>query len=410
MSVKSNNNILMNSVPNGTVSSLITKMPQLAISTTNQKTQANKENTSPEENIVYNKATEGRTNSIISGPQRVLSKEGINAQSQNYELSNLESSKQSISNNVQNMTTTSLNTIEKRWSLNDFDIGKPLGKGKFGNVYLAREKQSKFIVALKVLFKSQLQRANVEHQLRREIEIQSHLRHPNILRLYGYFYDQKRVYLILEFAAKGELYKELQNCKIFSEERSAVYIHDLAHALMYCHSKHVIHRDIKPENLLLGMRGELKIADFGWSVHTPHSRRTTLCGTLDYLPPEMISGDEHDANVDIWSLGVLLYEFLVGHPPFEAKGHNETYKRILAVDIKFPSSISDGAKDLIIKLLQQEPKKRLPLAKVLEHPFIVEHVNRIRQKEQFLQHQQQQQTPLNDPMCTTSTAPIVIDS
>jgi len=406
----------MNTVPNGSVSSLITKMPQLAISAINQKIQANKENASPEENIVYNKPTEGRTNSTISGPQRVLSKEGINAQSQNYELSNLESSKQSIgnNNNVQNITT-SLNTIEKRWSLNDFDIGKPLGKGKFGNVYLAREKQSKFIVALKVLFKSQLQRANVEHQLRREIEIQSHLRHPNILRLYGYFYDQKRVYLILEFAAKGELYKELQNCKIFSEERSAVYIHDLAHALMYCHSKHVIHRDIKPENLLLGMRGELKIADFGWSVHTPHSRRTTLCGTLDYLPPEMIAGDEHDANVDIWSLGVLLYEFLVGHPPFEAKGHSETYKRILAVDIKFPASISDGAKDLIIKLLQQEPKKRLPLAKVLEHPFIVEHVNRVRQKEQFLQHQQhhqqpQQQTPLNDPMCTTSTAPIVIDS
>ena len=91
----------------------------------------------------------------------------------------------------------------KTWELADFDIGKPLGRGKFGNVYLAREKKSHYIVALKVLFKSQLAKAGVEHQLRREIEIQSHLRHKNILRLYGYFYDQSRVYLILEFAARA---------------------------------------------------------------------------------------------------------------------------------------------------------------------------------------------------------------
>lgn len=94
-----------------------------------------------------------------------------------------------------------------RWKLSDFEIGRPLGKGKFGNVYLAREKRSKFIVALKVLFKSQLQKAHVEHQLRREIEIQSHLRHPHVLRMFGYFYDETRVYLILEFAPRGEMYK-----------------------------------------------------------------------------------------------------------------------------------------------------------------------------------------------------------
>jgi hypothetical protein len=92
---------------------------------------------------------------------------------------------------------------QKTWKLVDFEIGKPLGKGKFGNVYLAREKVSKYVVALKVLFKAQIQQSHVEHQLRREIEIQAHLRHPNILRLYGYFYDQEKVYLILEDAAKG---------------------------------------------------------------------------------------------------------------------------------------------------------------------------------------------------------------
>lgn len=304
----------------------------------------------------------------------------------------------------------------RTWQLTDFDIGKPLGRGKFGNVYLAREKGSKYIVALKVrqtkkkrktgerrldtslfsisiysfhqipsilshsipsvylqvLFKNQLQQSNVEHQLRREIEIQSHLRHPNILRLYGYFYDSTRVYLILEYAAKGELYKELQRAGHFDERRTATYIASLAKALIYCHSKHVIHRDIKPENLLLGINGELKIADFGWSVHAPNSRRKTLCGTLDYLPPEMVEGSLHDDRVDIWSLGVLAYEFLYGQPPFEAAGHSETYKRILKVDLKFPASpaVSDGAQDLIRKLLVRNPADRLPLGEVLRHPWI----------------------------------------
>ena len=131
------------------------------------------------------------------------------------------------------------------------------------------------------------------------------------------------------------------------------YIASLARALIYCHSKHVIHRDIKPENLLLGMKGELKIADFGWSVHAPNSRRKTLCGTLDYLPPEMVQGLDHDSAVDVWSLGVLCYEFLFGQPPFEAEGHSNTYKRILRVDLRFPADIpvTSGAKDLIRKVL-----------------------------------------------------------
>eukprot|EP00934_Nitzschia_sp_Nitz4_P003801 Nitzschia sp. Nitz4//scaffold21_size171442//162605//163609//NITZ4_002193-RA/size171442-processed-gene-0.62-mRNA-1//-1//CDS//3329542507//3791//frame0 len=259
-----------------------------------------------------------------------------------------------------------------QWSLNDFEIGKPLGRGKFGSVYLAREKSSKYIVAIKVLHKSQLLKAGVEHQLRREIEIQSHLRHRNILRMYGYFYDEKRIYLILEYSPGGELYKKLTSKGHFNEKTSAKYIKDLALALDYCHEKHVIHRDIKPENLLLGAHSEIKIADFGWSVHAPTSRRTTLCGTLDYLPPEMVEGREHDEKVDIWSLGVLLYEFLFGGPPFEAEGHSATYRRISRVDLRFPSKpdVSEDAKDLIRRLLAKDPSRRMRLRDVPNHRWV----------------------------------------
>ncbi|KAM6163879.1 aurora kinase A [Rhynchocyon petersi] len=259
---------------------------------------------------------------------------------------------------------------KRQWTLEDFEIGRPLGKGKFGNVYLAREKQSKFILALKVLFKAQLEKAGVEHQVRREVEIQSHLRHPNILRLYGYFHDAVRVYLILEYAPLGTVYRELQKLSKFDEQRTATYITELADALSYCHSKKVIHRDIKPENLLLGSTGELKIADFGWSVHAPSSRRMTLCGTLDYLPPEMIEGRMHDEKVDLWSLGVLCYEFLVGKPPFETSTYQETYNRISRVEFTYPDSVTVGARDLISRLLKHHPSQRLTLREVLEHPWI----------------------------------------
>lgn len=275
---------------------------------------------------------------------------------------------------VQNSVTSSEteeNLPRKKWSLRDFDIGRPLGKGKFGSVYLAREKKFKYIVALKVLFKSQLQRAQSEHQLRREIEIQSHLKHPNILRMYGYFYDESRIFLILEYAAGGELYKELRKYKRFDERRAASYISQMASALNYCHSQKVIHRDIKPENILMGLGGEsIKLADFGWSVHAPSLRRNTLCGTLDYLPPEMINGKGHTEKADLWSLGILLYEFLVGHPPFEASTNSETYRRINSVDLHFPEFVSEGPRDIIVKLLRKDPERRLSLDALLCHPWV----------------------------------------
>jgi len=264
---------------------------------------------------------------------------------------------------------------KNKWALNNFDIGRKLGSGKFGNVYVAREKQSQYVVALKVLFKRQITESNVEHQVRREIEIQSHLRHPNILRLYAYFHDQARIYLVLEYAPQGTLYNALQAqpLKRFDDRQSATYIKALCSALIYLHEKDVIHRDIKLENLLLGHKGVLKIADFGWSVHEPSSMRMTLCGTVDYLPPEMILNEPHTKNVDLWSMGVLCFELLVGRPPFYANNYDETYKKILKVDYQLPEYVSKAAAHLISKLLVLNPENRLPLDQVMLHPWIAVH-------------------------------------
>ncbi|KAI1771407.1 kinase-like protein [Hypoxylon cercidicola] len=264
----------------------------------------------------------------------------------------------------------------KQFHLGMFEIGRPLGKGKFGRVYLARERTAGFICALKVLHKSELQQGRVEKQVRREIEIQSNLRHPNILQLFGHFHDSKRVFLILEFAGKGELYKHLRKESRFPEWKASQYIAQMASALRYLHRKHVIHRDIKPENILVGIHGEIKISDFGWSVHAPNSRRQTMCGTLDYLPPEMIkpgsSDNYYNEKVDLWSLGVLTYEFLVGEAPFEDTPVM-TQRRIAKADMTIPSFVSPEARDLIKRLLVLDPEKRIPLEQVQTHPWIVKH-------------------------------------
>ncbi|EDV94955.1 aurora kinase C [Drosophila grimshawi] len=285
------------------------------------------------------------------------------------------SSKSTDKDKTETATATATAKPKKTWALSNFDIGRQLGRGKFGNVYLAREKESQFVVALKVLFKRQIGESNVEHQVRREIEIQSHLRNPHILRLYAYFHDDARIYLILEYAPQGTLFSALQAqpLKRFDDRQSATYIKALCSALMYLHERDIIHRDIKPENLLLGHKGVLKIADFGWSVHEPNSMRMTLCGTVDYLPPEMVLNKPHTKNVDLWSLGVLCYELLVGHAPFYSKNFEETYKKILNVDYKLPEHVSKAAAHLISKLLVLNPQHRLPLDQIMLHPWITAH-------------------------------------
>ncbi|MCL7032234.1 hypothetical protein MKW94_018321 [Papaver nudicaule] len=230
------------------------------------------------------------------------------------------------------------------WGLKDFDIGRPLGKGKFGRVYMAREKKSQYICALKVLYRSQVEKYGLLPQLKREMEIQSTLEHPNILGLYGWFGDDERIFLILEYAGRGELYGLLSKNGHLTEKQAAT--------------------------------GRMKVADFGWSVQSTNKRHT-MCGTLDYLAPEMVENKGHDYSVDTWTMGILCYEFLFGVPPFEAETQNETFKRIMKMDYSFPPTphVSVEAKNLVRLLLVKDPSKRLPLSKILVHPWIVKNAD-----------------------------------
>lgn len=238
----------------------------------------------------------------------------------------------------------------KHWHLAMFEIGKPLGRGRFGRVYLVKERSSGFICALKILYKHELTDVKSQEQVKREIDIQSRLTHPNVLRLFGHFHDRRHVSLILEYAGGGELYKHLRKKRRFSEQEAAQYIAQTTAALEYLHKKHIMHRDIKPENILLGVHGEAKISDFGSSVRASAGRRTTICGTLDYMAPEILaSGSDtncYDDKTDLWSLGVLIYELLVGQAPFEDMPIL-TKKRIATGDFQVPDSVSADAKDLI---------------------------------------------------------------
>lgn len=259
--------------------------------------------------------------------------------------------------------------------MNDFDVGRRIDKGKFGTVYLARCRRTKLIVAMKIMSKRAAMITKVQRQVEREVNIQYNLRHPNILRLFAYFYDRKKIYLVLEYAAKDDLYKHMkrQPQQRFTEPVAAYYMAQICQAVQYLHQSCVIHRDIKPENMLLTLDYVVKIADFGWSVHCPQSsRRDTFCGTLDYLAPEIIESEKYDFGVDVWGVGVLLYEFIAGVPPFDHGEEKQgTYKRIKAVNFKFPSRMSADAQELVNGFLQKDPELRTRLEDALTHPWML---------------------------------------
>lgn len=260
----------------------------------------------------------------------------------------------------------------KTMSLDDFEIGKKLGKGKFGRVYCVRHKKTGFICAMKAMEKSEIIQYNVQKQFRREVEIQSSLSHPNLTKLYGYFHDDKRVYLLMEYLINGELYKLLRSRGPLNDIIASHYVYQMADALDFMHQKNIIHRDLKPENILIGFNNVVKLTDFGWSIISPLGvKRKTLCGTIDYLSPELITSREYDDKVDVWALGVLMFELVANAPPFEEDSKELTYKRIVKGDLRFPETVSSDARDLITRLLKLKAKDRISLRDVKRHPWIL---------------------------------------
>jgi len=265
-----------------------------------------------------------------------------------------------------------ISKLSKQWAMKDFEIGRTLGRGRFATVYLAREKKSGTIVVLKVIYKSVLKELRAERALRSEIEIQAHLRHPNIIRIYGYFSDEDRIYLVLEYAMNGDIFNEVQLCRL-DERLAANYIAQIARGLDHMHTNFVIHRDVKLENIYLSGEMEIKIGDFGWAVHNPKNLRgDTVVGTRNYLAPEMLSGEDYDHKVDIWSLGIVAYEMLTGELPFFGVDEKELVHNILNADFKQPGYISKPCLDLLAKLLTRNPAERISLKELLVHPWIVE--------------------------------------
>lgn len=266
--------------------------------------------------------------------------------------------------------------------LDDFellDVQESLGKGSFGVVQKIRRKKhggGGKIYALKSMRKAEVIDGNLVDQVELEIQVQRGLKHRNVLRLYRHFEDAETVYLLLEFCARGELYQILrtQRSRRFSEERACNFFCQASEGLMYLHTNNVVHRDIKPENLLVTNEDVLKIADFGWCA-VSSTLRTTFCGTLDYLAPEMIQGKGHDHTLDIWGAGVLLYEMVVGRPPFQSTNHGQLISKILKLELHFPATVATESfkrfKDLVRQLLRTDPSQRLELKDALRHPWVL---------------------------------------
>jgi len=259
------------------------------------------------------------------------------------------------------------------WSLDDFEVGARLGKGSFCNVLEATATKLGLTVALKVVAKEKVARLKVQRHLVHEIEIQSHLSHPHILSLFGFFWDSTHIYMILERAKTGDLRRlqSRQPSKRFSDSRASNMAAQVASALTYLHNLHVLHRDVKPENILVVDGKRLKLADFGWASHTcPGERRRTLCGTLDYLSPEIVSGAGHSFPVDAWGLGAISFELLVGQPPFYEPSHEETYRRILQAAPVYPAEMSADARSFISALLTADPERRMTPEQAGQHDWL----------------------------------------
>ena len=287
-----------------------------------------------------------------------------------------------ILNNVRNrflpISESVSKLLEPEPKIQDFEIIKELGVGSFGKVFLVTHKKTKAQYAIKAIDKKN--KTNIEEKpyFRREIEIMYKVHHPNVVKLFGHFEDNDYCYFIMEYISKGNIYSLIpkDRKKKLQSQVVASLMKDVISAVYYLHNMNppIIHRDIKPENVLLseGLIG--KLTDFGWSNYLQEeNERYTVCGTPIYLAPEIINETGHDERVDIWCIGVLLFELSTGSPPFLGNDIETLKNNINHLKINWPKDIGLDVKNLIMKILKYDPKLRISLVEILNHPFFTKY-------------------------------------
>ena len=253
--------------------------------------------------------------------------------------------------------------------------GKFLGKGGFARCFEFTNLENKRVSAAKIIAKSTLTKTRAKQKLMSEIKIHRSLHHNNIVGFEHFFEDAENVYILLELCQNQSLNELLRRRKRLHELEVQCYINQLCAAIKYLHSHRVIHRDLKLGNLFLNDKMEVKIGDFGLATKLEFDgeRKRTICGTPNYIAPEVLEGKQgHSYEVDIWSIGVIIYTLIIGKPPFETSDVKTTYKRIRMNAYNFPDtvSITEPARDLITKILNNDPGKRPTIDEILQHPWI----------------------------------------
>ena len=262
--------------------------------------------------------------------------------------------------------------LEPESKISDFEKEREIGKGGFGLVLRVLHKKTQKTYCIKVIEKQGIMEQKLVDQMNREIEIMYILNNPHCLRLKNHFEDDTNFYLVMPLASKGQLYRVLKKFRKFDERTAAQILRETISALQYLHSfkPPIIHRDIKPENLLLNEGGRVLLADYGWSnFEMGGDVRKTFCGTPEYIAPEMLSKKGHDTRVDIWSIGILMFELLAGYSPFVAKTNQELYQNIKRLKIQWPKDMPPLAKNLISKILKLNPVDRPSFDEILNHQW-----------------------------------------
>lgn len=257
--------------------------------------------------------------------------------------------------------------------IEDYEILEHLGKGGFAHVYRARCRHTGLFVAIKMIDKALMASAGMIGRVRQEVTIHSRLKHPAILELYTFFEDAHYVYLVLELAHNGELAKHFKlGTRGLSEKAASDIFRQVVSGVLYLHTHNIIHRDLSLNNLLLSKDLIVKIADFGLATQLsgPDEKHVTMCGTPNYISPEVASRELHGLPADVWGLGCMLYTLLVGSPPFHTQHVKTTLNKVINADYKIPTGLSLQAQDLLQKLLCKDPTKRITLKGIMEHPYL----------------------------------------